>query len=210
MSPIPHCLVLYRPTLHHFGVVTRRLQEMVEWYANVLGMVSNYSTSHPLGSAFGLTVCANFVSNDRANHRIGIFSVAELKDDPDKHGHTKLQHVAFEYPTIDEFLTSYARIKDLGIEPVYTIDHGPTTSFYYEDPDGNSVELFVDNFGNWDTSTEYVRISPDFGSNSLGTPVDPDKLVAARQAGMSLAELHRRAYAGEFPPTGPMDPRRLF
>jgi catechol-2,3-dioxygenase len=183
---------------------------MVEWYANVLGMVSNYSTPHPLGSAIGLTICANFVSNDRANHRIGIFSAAELKDDANKHGHTKLQHVAFEYPTIDELLSSYVRIKDLGIEPVLTVDHGPTTSFYYEDPDGNSVELLVDNFGNWDKSTEFMRISPDFARNSLGTPVDADKLVGARLAGMSSEELHRRAYAGEFPPTLPMDPRRLF
>jgi hypothetical protein len=35
----------------------------------------------------------------------------------------------------------------------------------------------------------------------LGIFVDSEKLVAARQAGMSFAELHRRAYAGEFPPT---------
>jgi hypothetical protein len=39
----------------------------------------------------------------------------------------------------------------------------------------------------------------------MGTFVDADKLVAARQAGMSFAELHRRAYAGEFPPSRPMD-----
>src|SRR5260370_642250 len=40
--------------------------------------------------------------------------------------------------------------------------------------------------------------------------VDADKLVAARQAGMSFAELHRRAYAGEFPPSRPMNPRDLM
>jgi hypothetical protein len=51
---------------------------MVEWYESVLGMVSNFETPYPTGSAIGLTICANFVSNDRANHRIGIFSVAEL------------------------------------------------------------------------------------------------------------------------------------
>jgi catechol-2,3-dioxygenase len=118
--------------------------------------------------------------------------------------------VAFEYATIDELLGSYARIKDLGIEPVFATDHGPTTSFYYEDPDGNSVELFVDNFSNWDKSTEYVRISTEFSSNPLGTQVDPQLLVVARQAGMSFEELHRRAYAGDFLPTRPMDPRRLF
>jgi catechol-2,3-dioxygenase len=155
-------------------------------------------------------VCAEFVSNDRANHRIAIFSVAALQEDADKHGHVRLQHMAFEYGTIDEFLSSYARIKGLGIEPVFTTDHGPTTSFYYEDPDGNLVELFVDNFGNWDKSSEFMWSAPEWAANALGTPVDPDKLVAARQSGMARDELHRRAYAGEFPPARPMDPRRLL
>jgi catechol 2,3-dioxygenase len=75
---------------------------------------------------------------------------------------------------------------------------------------GNSVELFVDNFGDWDKSREYTQSSPDFRKNPMGTFVDADKLVAARQAGMSFAELHRRAYAGEFPPSRPMDPRDLM
>ena len=73
-----------------------------------------------------------------------------------------------------------------------------------------SVELFVDNLGDWDKSREYVRTSPEFHKNAMGTLVDADKLVAARQAGLSFTELHRRAYAGEFPPSRPMDPRILM
>jgi catechol 2,3-dioxygenase len=202
---------IIHPTLHHFGVETRHLERMVDWYAKVVGMVTNYSTANDAwGSEAGMSVSVAFVSNDRANHRMAIFSLPELQEDTDKKAHVKLQHVAFEYATIDDLLNSYARIKGLGIEPVLTTDHGPTISFYYKDPDGNSVELFVDAFGDWDKSTEYVRTSPDFHKNSIGTFVDPDKLVAARQAGMSFAELHRRAYAGEFPPARPMNPRDLM
>ena len=90
-----------------------------------------------------------------------------------------LQHVAFEYATIDDLLNSYARIKGLGIQSVLTTDHGPAISFYYKDPDSNIVEVFVD-LGNWDTH--------DFHKNSMGTFVDADKLVAAHQGGMSLEE----------------------
>jgi catechol 2,3-dioxygenase len=124
----------------------------------------------------------------------------------------KLQHVAFEYATIDDLLNSYTRIKELGIEPVLTTDHGVSIAFYYKDPDGNTIELFVDNFGNWDRSREYMQSSPDFNRTaaSIGTLVDAEKLVAARQAGMSFAELHRRAYAGEFPPSRPMNPHDLI
>ena len=44
----------------------------------------------------------------------------------------------------------------------------------------------------------------------ISTFVDAEKLVAARQAGMSFAELHRRAYAGEFPASRPMNPHDLI
>ncbi len=91
-----------------------------------------------------------------------------------------------------------------------TADHGPTTAFYYTDPDGNSVELFVDTFGDWDKSTEYVRTSPEFHQNSMGTYIDPEQLMAACKAGATPAEQHRRAYAGEFPPSRPRDPRVLL
>jgi catechol 2,3-dioxygenase len=202
---------IIHPTLHHFGVETRHLEKMIDWYAKVVGMFTNYSTANDAwGSETGMSMSAAFVSNDRANHRMAIFSLPELKEDTDKHAHVKLQHVAFEYATIDDLLNTYTRLKGLGIEPFLMTDHGPTIAFYYKDPDGNSVELFVDNFGDWDKSREYARTSPDFHKNSIGTFVDADKLVAARQAGMSFAELHRRAYAGEFPPSRPMNPRDLM
>jgi catechol 2,3-dioxygenase len=194
---------LIHPTLFHFGVETRHLERMIDWYAKVVGMVTIYSTSNIRGSEDGMS--AAFVSNDKANHRMAIISLPQLQEDSDKKTHVKLQHVAFEYSAIDHLLNSYTRIKEIGIKPVVTTDHGPTIAFYYKDLDGNSVELFVDNFGNWDNSREFVKSSPDFHKNPMGTFVDADKLVAARQAGMSFAELHRRAYAGEFPPSRPMD-----
>ncbi len=32
---------IIRPTLHHFGLTTARLEEMVDWYATVLGTTPN-------------------------------------------------------------------------------------------------------------------------------------------------------------------------
>jgi catechol-2,3-dioxygenase len=55
--------------------------------------------------------------------------------------------MAFEYTSCDELLDNYVRLKGLGIVPHASLDHGMTTSFYYVDPDGNSVELQYDNFG---------------------------------------------------------------
>lgn len=91
------------PTLHHFGIETRNIERIVDWYAKVgvLALFSTiYSTSNALGSEPSGLAGAAFVSNDTAHHRIAILSLPELQEDTDKKTHVKLQHMAFEYPTM--------------------------------------------------------------------------------------------------------------
>jgi len=52
-----------------------------------------------------------------------------------------------------------------------------------------------------------MRTAPEFAANPIGVPVDPDAIVAAWREGASGDDLHRRAYAGEFAPDGPLDLR---
>ena len=66
--------------------------------------------------------------------------------------HTGIHHTAFEYDSFDDLMSSFARLKQTGIEPENCLNHGVATSLYYSDPDQNMVELQVDNFGNWDAS----------------------------------------------------------
>jgi hypothetical protein len=112
--------------------------------------------------------------------------------------------------TIDELLGTYARLMGLGIVLVLCTDGVSQTAFYYEDPDRNSVEINVDNYGDCWTSGEHMRTSPEFARNPMGAYVDPDKMIAARKAGASPWELHKRAHVGEFAPAQPYDPRALL
>ncbi|GAC1348220.1 MAG: VOC family protein [Ktedonobacteraceae bacterium] len=194
MSEVSKGNVVMQPTLHHINLKTRRLQEMIDWYSTVVGMKSNYQ--FPGGA---------WLTNDAANHRLALLTSPQLSDDADKLLHTGMHHSAFEYPTMGDLLDTYMRLKALGIEPHACLDHGMTMSFYYEDPDGNSVELQSDNFGNWRESSEWMRTSPQFAAEPIGMPVDPEQMVVAHQAGASFAELHERAYRGEFKPSGPLD-----
>jgi catechol 2,3-dioxygenase len=146
-----------------------------------------------------------WLTNDEANHRLALLFSPRFSEDPDKLVHTGIHHSAFEYATMGALLDTYSRLKSLNIEPHACLDHGMTTSFYYEDPDGNSVELQSDNFGNWQESSEWISTSPQFAADPIGTPFDPEQMVAARQAGASFTELHERAYAGGFKPSGPLD-----
>jgi catechol-2,3-dioxygenase len=54
-------------------------------------------------------------------------------------------------------MSSYDRLRKAGVEPAFCLDHGLTISIYYEDPEGNYVELQSDNFADWKLSTEYMR-----------------------------------------------------
>ncbi|MBA2677045.1 MAG: VOC family protein [Ktedonobacteraceae bacterium] len=194
MAHVSEDTPIIRPTLHHINLKTKRLQEMIDWYTTVVGMKPNYQ--FPGGA---------WLTNDEANHRLALLTAPQLSEDPDKLMHTGIHHSAFEYPSMGALLATYSRLKALGIEPHASLDHGMTMSFYYEDPDGNSVELQSDNFENWQESSEWMRTSPQFVADPIGMPVDPEQMIAAHQAGASFAELHRRAYAGEFKPSGSLD-----
>ena len=175
-----------RPQFHHVSLKTTRLQEMVDWYSVVIGTETVYQ------SAVGA-----FITNDEANHRFGLVS-PPLDDDPEKLAHTGMHHTGFEYDFLDDLLATYERLKAKDIEPHLAMDHGITTSMYYVDPDGNSVELQIDNFGDWQKSKEFMKSSPKFDDNPLGAFFDPQKMLEARRAGASIEEIHHRTYAGEW------------
>lgn len=185
-----------RPILHHVNLKTTRMPDMINWYITVLGM----EVLHQFSGGAWLT-------NDQANHRLALLTLPQFSDDPDKLRHTGIHHLAFEYRSMNDLLDSYLRLKALDILPHACLDHGMTISMYYIDPDGNSVELQADNFGDWTRSSEWVRTSPEFAQDPIGRNFEPDQLVAARAAGASPDEIHRRTYAGEFDPGTPLDLR---
>jgi catechol 2,3-dioxygenase len=73
-----------------------------------------------------------------------------------------------------------------------------TLSYYYRDPDGNRVELQVDEFGDWRKSTEWMHNSEQFEANQVGQFVDPDRIAADRGGGMSFEQIHAKAMAGDY------------
>jgi catechol 2,3-dioxygenase len=197
--------IIIHPKLHHYGLVTANMDAMLDWYRKVLGMTVNYRTpalrGPQEGPRHGPPFSAAFTSNDEINHRLVFFEMPGVALDPEKRRHVRLQHVAFQYDSLDDLLGTYARLKGLGILPVMTADQGLQMSIYYEDPDQNNVELHINNYGNEWTATEHIK-----GAAPAFVPFDPDKLLAARKAGASPWEIHERTLAGEFVPEKPYDP----
>ena len=101
------------PVLHHVNLKTTRVQEMIDWYATVVGLTTIFQ--FPGGA---------WLTNDTANHRLALLASSKMSDDPDKIVHTGIHHLAFEYATFDDLLTTYIRLKALGIMPHMCLDHG--------------------------------------------------------------------------------------
>ncbi|HLY57450.1 MAG TPA: VOC family protein [Stellaceae bacterium] len=164
--------------LAHVVFKTSNFDAMVQWYLNVLnGRIALASPD------------LAFITYDEEHHRIGIANVPRLeRSDPNSCG---IDHTAFTFADFGGLLKSYTRLKALGIQPTWAMNHGVTTSFYYKDPDGNKVELQFDNFETSEALQRYFETDPDFAANPLGSPFDPDALVAAYEAGAPLPELLR-------------------
>ncbi|MBI3767290.1 MAG: VOC family protein [Deltaproteobacteria bacterium] len=164
--------------LAHIVRRTSRLDAMVEWYQTVLGAEVVHSD--------GMLA---FLSYDEEHHRIAIAQIPGLEDQPPFAAGT--DHVAFTYADLGDLLHTFARLKDAGVEPFWCINHGPTTSLYYKDPDANRVELQVDNFSTAAETNRWMH-SGEFAANPIGVVFDPEDLLARYRAGEPFATLVAR------------------
>ena len=178
-----------RPALHHVTFRTRRLDDMLRWYGTVLGARVLFRNE-----------VAAWTSNDEANHRIAFLAVPGIEADPDKVRHSGLHHTAFEYASFDDLMDSYARLLGEGLKPAFCLDHGMTVSIYYEDPEGNYVELQCDVFGDWARSAQWMNTSEDFKRDPVGTFFDAARVLEAHKAGVAFEALHKGMRGGAYLP----------
>ena len=127
-----------------------------------------------------------FLTYDDEHHRLAIVQ-AQNKDDLPK-GAPGVDHVAYTLDSLEDLLVLYKRLKSEGILPVWPINHGLTTSLYYEDPDGIRVEFQVENFETKEELNAYIR-GESFAENPVGVNFDPEKLIERFENGDAIEEL---------------------
>lgn len=164
--------------LAHVVFRTGRLKEMTGWYCHVLEAHVQFADD-----------LLAFVTYDDEHHRVAF--VATGSDERPEPRHTGLEHVAFTYASLGDLLGTYIRLRDDGIKPYWTINHGPTISLYYEDPDGNHVELQIDNFATEEELDAWFH-SGAFAGNPIGVEFDPEELLVRLWAGEPVSELVKR------------------
>jgi catechol-2,3-dioxygenase len=164
--------------LAHVVRRTGRFEELVRWYCTVLEAEVVHSDG----------VLA-FLTYDDEHHRIAIAGIPGLEEQPAMAAGT--DHIAFTYADLGDLLHTYLRLKAEGIEPFWCINHGPTVSMYYKDPDGSRVELQVDTIASREAIERWMR-SGEFAANPIGVVFDPQELVARYDAGEPIATLTAR------------------
>ena len=168
---------------------TGRLEEMKAWYTTVLGVEPFFEHAPPedttpldLGGqtrASDLRMCFFRLSTDYPYvQTIGIFEEPGTALAPVK-GASGLHHMQLMTSGIDELCAKYQELKDHGMQPHRSADHGPMTSFYYRDPDGNNVEITSQNYPTLEAMVEFMA-SAAFKANPSGAEIDPEAFVAAR------------------------------
>lgn len=174
------------PTFSHVVFMTRRFEAMKAWYMQVFGAEIVHGDP-----------ALAFLTYDDESHRFAIANLDVLKPDVPADsgpGEIGVNHIAYTFPKAADLLDTYARLKDEGVTPYWPVHHGFTLSFYYQDPDGNRIELQVETCDS-QAAFDYMR-SEAFASNPVGVDVDPEALLERYRAGASEAELITRP-AGE-------------
>lgn len=178
----PSKTVMSPSKLAHVVLRTNNFPEMVEFYQRFLGASVIYKNDF-----------LAFLSYDDEHHRLAIAAVPGTKDkDTMSCG---LEHIAFTFDTLSDLLVAYRQRRQKGITPIWPVNHGPTTSIYYKDPDGNMIETQVDNFETADEATDFMK-STFYNENPIGTDIDPEDLISRLRKGESESDLKRRVEIG--------------
>jgi len=87
---------------------------------------------------------AAFLSAGGYHHHIGLNTWQSRGGTPPPAGHTGLYHTAFLYPDRAALATALQRVIDAGVPLSGAADHGVSEAIYFDDPDGNGIEIYRD------------------------------------------------------------------
>lgn len=170
--------------LAHIVFQTNKLEVMRDFYTALLNATVVFENE---------MMC--FITYDEEHHRVAFMKVPGGSNErpPNSVG---LMHAAFTFPDLETLLKRQQELQSKGIEPTAPIQHGPTTSIYYRDPDGCLAELQIDNFDSAQAATDYMH-SDAFINDPLGPVFDPDRMYKAFTDGTPLDVLLTREWAAE-------------
>ena len=113
--------------IHHVGLHATNPAASAEFYKDILGMeiVGESGPDHPVGSSVFLSSRPK-----EESHEIALFA------------NPAFAHVAFKVSSLAELRSFHARVVARSIPIKFAFNHSASFAFYFEDPDGNLIEVY--------------------------------------------------------------------
>ncbi|KAI2470683.1 Glyoxalase/Bleomycin resistance protein/Dihydroxybiphenyl dioxygenase [Annulohypoxylon bovei var. microspora] len=178
LSPVALCHVVLRTTPEGY-------EKLVDFYLTLLGAKITQKSDR-----------LAFLSYDYEHHRLAVVADPNSYRRRPEGSQVGLHHVAFGFETLSDLATAYEQRKAVGILPVWCVNHGMSTSMYYEDPDGNEIEFQVDNFDTVQEAVDFMA-SKDFEENPVGVDFKIDDFVKRVRSGEDEKVIKARPNIGK-------------
>ena len=118
--------------LGHAHIYVRTLDRSIAFYTRVIGL----RETERLGDGLA------FLSSSEKHHTLALQALGDAAG-PQPPGSVGLYHVAFELPDAASLDDALDRLDVEGVA-WQAVDHGISWAVYFDDPDGNGLELYVD------------------------------------------------------------------
>jgi catechol 2,3-dioxygenase len=151
-----------RTEIGHVHLKVSDLDRSIAFYRDVLG----FEVQQRMGDE------AAFLSAGGYHHHIGLNTWQSKGGSPPPPGTTGLFHFAIRYPDRRALANALKRVLEAGI-PIGASDHGVSEAIYFEDPDGNGIEIYRDR-----PREEWPRARDGDGVAMMTAPLDIRGLLA--------------------------------
>ena len=150
------------PVLGHVHLQVSDLERSIAFYRDVIGLT--------VTQRYGAQ--AAFLASGGYHHHLGLNTWGTRGAGPAPKGHPGLYHTAFLYPDRASLGAAYRRVLEAGVVLTGAADHGVSEALYFDDPDGNGVELYRDR-----APEDWPRDASG-GLSMVNDPLDLDALLA--------------------------------
>jgi catechol 2,3-dioxygenase len=160
-----------KPTLSHVGIYVRDERRMLAFYTDMFKLTV---TDTGVGELFPTRL--TFLSNNPSQHHQLVLASGRPADQP----FSTINQLSFKVATLAELRGMYQRAVAFGVEKLNPINHGNAISIYFDDPEGNKIEVYYE--------TEWYLPQPhrgkiDFSTSDRQILEDTEAMVRA-DAGM--------------------------
>ena len=124
-----------RPTLSHMGIFVSDMDRMLRFYTEVLGLMV---TDRGQGITFNNELA--FLTSDPEKHHQMALASGRPKDAT----FSTVMQASFAVGSLDDLRAVKAKALAHGASALRALDHGNAWSIYFKDPEGNTVEVYLD------------------------------------------------------------------